>query len=363
MAKSTRGKNVYKRGDIWYVDVKINGKRVRKPSGPDKNLAEQEVVALKKRAQGDKLGYTDIKPITIEAFFDYCLNTYKTDLDPKSHLRYENHAKNFKVWLKKEFSAVTLVTEITPAMMGAFKAAFKVNHKYVTVNACLVFIKQCFKLCRKDKVVDVNPAEFTTLYAEDIIDDQKGHVILDGNQKRGLVGAAKGIYKKIFFTMLNTGLRRGEATKIEWSKHIRFGEGSIAIGNRVITFKLGAIFISKEIGKKGHERVIPMNEAMLEMLKELPKTSRFVFPSVKGGKLKDDLINRAIISAAKKAEIQNLTKPHDLRHTFSTYIVNDLNIPLPVAQQILGHKDIKTTMGYQHIDSKHMQDAVDKIKF
>lgn len=41
--------------------------------------------------------------------------------------------------------------------------------------------------------------------------------------------------------------------------------------------------------------------------------------------------------------------PHVFRHTFISWAVNDLGLPLPVVQEIAGHSNIETTMEYVHL--------------
>lgn len=48
---------------------------------------------------------------------------------------------------------------------------------------------------------------------------------------------------------------------------------------------------------------------------------------------------------------------HDLRHTFASYIVADGHT-LYVAQQLLGHSDLRTTMRYAHFAQTTLLAAV-----
>jgi len=43
---------------------------------------------------------------------------------------------------------------------------------------------------------------------------------------------------------------------------------------------------------------------------------------------------------------------HTLRHAAATRLVNNEGVPLPEAQEILGHDSVKTTQGYLHTDEE-----------
>ena len=53
---------------------------------------------------------------------------------------------------------------------------------------------------------------------------------------------------------------------------------------------------------------------------------------------------------------------HRLRATFATLQANVLGTPLPVVQQLMRHKDIKTTMGYIEGDQVLLDDAQRKYE-
>ena len=52
----------------------------------------------------------------------------------------------------------------------------------------------------------------------------------------------------------------------------------------------------------------------------------------------------------------------DLRHTYASWLVQ-AGVSLQVVKELLGHTTIKTTMIYAHLTEKHVDSAVDKLKF
>ena len=59
-------------------------------------------------------------------------------------------------------------------------------------------------------------------------------------------------------------------------------------------------------------------------------------------------LQRAIRTAAKTAKIQKRVTPHTFRHSFATHLLQN-GYDIRTVQELLGHKDVKTTMIYTHV--------------
>ena len=116
-------------------------------------------------------------------------------------------------------------------------------------------------------------------------------------------------------------------------------------------------FLPKSINRqtgKAKERLIPIHSGVINVLKQVrrKKSSKNVFHIHDKHKLR-----RILIKIANKAKIDGLTRLHELRHSYATFLVKK-GVDIYKIKELLGHSDIRDTMKYAHLPTIYMKDDV-----
>lgn len=119
------------------------------------------------------------------------------------------------------------------------------------------------------------------------------------------------------------------------------------------------------IGKGRKERMIPVGKKSREALflycqNVRPRWNKssaaddVLFLSRLGKRLSRQMIWKLIKAYARKAQVHKNIKPHTLRHTFATHLLEH-GADLRSVQEMLGHADISTTQIYTHVDKERLK--------
>ncbi len=139
---------------------------------------------------------------------------------------------------------------------------------------------------------------------------------------------------------LQTGARRGELANLLWT--------DVDMKARTISFRYT---------KNGLSRSVPMTDTLRAVLLALPRPlapDTHVFPE-----REPKVLTRAFSRLVADLKIPNL-RFHDLRHDAASTLTM-AGVPQRTVMEILGHRDPRMTMRYQHLTPGHLQEAIQAL--
>jgi len=210
-----------------------------------------------------------------------------------------------------------------------------------TINRHFAFLRHVLMLAVKDSKLTQNPVSGLKFFPE-----VKRTRFLSEDELARLRGVMQqGDWELVAFA-IETGLRRGEQFRLRWDQ--------VDLGNGVLTLPLP---------KGGKTRHVPLSEEAKAILRSFGSflRSAWVFPGLKDVKQPMDsraFLRRSFEPGLRKAGISGVCW-HSLRHTAASRRVM-AGVDLVSVKEILGHRDIQTTLRYAHLAPGHLRDAVNR---
>jgi site-specific recombinase XerD len=172
--------------------------------------------------------------------------------------------------------------------------------------------------------------------------------ILTKEEAVQLIDSASNLFHRaMLITLYSTGMRRAELCHL-----------------KVEDIDSTRMLIRIRHGKGGRDRDVPLSPKVLETLRAYwrwmkPKT--YLFPGTVNGSRADKPITAKVLweacrEAAQRAGITKAVRPHLIRHSFATHLVEG-GADLPTVQALLGHADLKPTSIYLHLSERHLKAA------
>ncbi|MEK6950275.1 MAG: tyrosine-type recombinase/integrase [Nanoarchaeota archaeon] len=145
-------------------------------------------------------------------------------------------------------------------------------------------------------------------------------------------------HRLLLMLIYYTGMRAHEALNLNWED---------------FDFERGTIHLKTAKGSK--ERVVFLHEKLKLGIDWFGRRRQgLVFCSNRGKKYNSRSIQMMVRQAARKAAINKKATPHTLRHSFATHLLEG-GADLRSIQQLLGHKDLRTTQIYTHIANRDIK--------
>lgn len=256
------------------------------------------------------------------------------------YLDYVETTKTYNTWysckyVMKKFDAFidgsTPMKNIKPKDIDDFiVSAKRTGNKLVSINKDLRTLKAAFNKAIEYGYMKVNPVKKMLR-----VDKTPPKSIETDDFSRLITAITDPLFRSFVYFIVYTGCRRSEALAVTWAD---------------IDKDNGHIQIRK--AKSREYRYIPISGKLRLVLDGINGDVGRLFP------WSLDWSGRRFKEFADAAGVKCTL--HGLRHTFATILANS-DTPLRVLQDLMGHKDIQSTMIYISAKDKNKSEAINKI--
>lgn len=147
-----------KKGNAYFIDYRLNGRRLRKNVGRSKKIAELALKDLEVKLARNELGFEKRDQQLaklIEEYLSYC----KTNLAPGTQKRYRSIIDNFKRFLSREYPHFERISHFSLKAFEDFKRFRKEEGaENSTINYEILTVRQMFGLAVDWGYAKENPA-------------------------------------------------------------------------------------------------------------------------------------------------------------------------------------------------------------
>lgn len=360
--------------------VKPDGKRdVRYVYAKSEPEIKRKLNALIKEIH--KTEYVYVQKESVESFLTMWLTAVKVlELKPKSYDRLEQTINNQIIPYIGDKQIHDLKSDEIQEMISKLVAEGK---SYSSIKKAYEALNAAFKwglICDPPKVKK-NPAAniklpnkklFTQKQIPFYTEKESMILIAQATSKNGK-GNRRYPLGAFVPLLINTGLRMSELLALKWDTDIDLESNTLTVHKNVVFVKdrekeKGYKLLEQDSVKTdaGQDRVIPLNNAAVEALKNLQQITgkkTWVMTTRNNTQVKPrqlDQMFRRIAVAADLPE-EKIYGVHALRHTFATLLLKN-KIDIKTVSKLLGHSDVSVTYNtYIHVIKEQEAEAVGKL--
>ena len=323
--------------------------------------------------------------------FEYLMTFKKSTVSPRT---FEGNIRNFKLHIVPHIGKMKVYEIDNYTIQKFVNILLDQGYSVDTIKKCKHLLNQFFEYSIENKWIYTNPTLKVkvkgkrNVYEED--GDERYKALPPEIRDKFLDALNKdeaNFIKPLCITLMFAGLRIGEALALKWKK-IDFANKTIKI-ERAITQTLkfdeqgnvkDRTTVIGDTKTACSVRDIPVTDIVLETLKQwkekqskrqetnpnvtaiLTAPTSFVFAN-DNGSYRTYYGTRVIFDRFKRRNGLNKYHIHfhGLRHTFSNMLF-EMNENPKVIQQLLGHRDVKTTITvYNSVNSEYVREATDRL--
>ena len=328
--------SLYKRGQMYYIDYRLNGRRYRESTNTTKRReAELVLDCFKQKTKESK------RPEIKEA-----RKGYKLAELAQEYLKWTERQrvhKTKKIWVKQlvQVFGNLDVKDLNPRVIEQWQSVRLKYNKPSTVNRLTGCLKHMINKGVQWEMASEEALKLVRM-VKPLEENNRRLRFLTIGECQTLIDCCAPHLKPIVIVALHTGMRRGEILGLKW-KQVDLNHG----------------FILLDTTKNGERKEIPIDDTLQEMFTEMPHSieSIHVFTDRDGNPYKS--IKHSFSTALRKAGIHDF-RFHDCRHTFASHLVM-AGVDLVSVKDLLGHKSLTMTLRYAHLASGHKRKAVNTL--
>jgi len=331
------------RPGYWISFVDEYGKRRQQYGGPTLTQAREKREAIRTRVRESKEAIANGEPLPTNENFGAIANRYiqfqrkrcsAGELSEQEMRRQEGIVEKHLV----PFFGATKLKSIRPSKVNAYVESRTGEVAAGTIIKEANVLKHLFGVaCDIWEIIPSNPARRVRMPAAP--EGRTRH--LEPKELQKLLLACPVWLRPIAGLSVSTGIRRGELMRIRWKD---------------VDLKRGRILLS--ITKNGKPRFAYLNQLSNQVIESLSPEGRSpneaLFPGVTPAQ-----VTVAFIRACQAAGIVDFSL-HDLRHTFASQL-RMKGADLHTVGQLLGHKDLRMTARYAHLNPEYLGAAASKL--
>ncbi len=221
-----------------------------------------------------------------------------------------------------------------------------------TVRNINQVISSAMELAKSQKLILSNPTDGCALPKV----EHKEMKTLTADQLAAFFREAKnsGMFE-MYYLELATGLRRGELLGLKRGD-INLETGAIQIKRQVA--RIDGEVVEAPLKTKNSYRTLSIGADAVEILKEQRSkvAGEYVFPSSNGGPISPDSVLHMLHRVLERAGLPKI-RFHDLRHTFSTLVLQN-GVDIKTVSGMLGHYSAGFTLDtYAHVTTAAQKEA------
>lgn len=353
--KNKKDHHLKKRGDVWYFETMVGGKRIKK--------ALSMSITEARRLRDDYINeinlYGSIKkeePVKETKLFGEVAQQWAEIMSQKvksSTLKDYRGAMNHYILPKFGNMAIT---DIDFLDVEEFRSKLKCSNK--RKNNVFVPMRSLMRFALKAGLIDKNPMDLV----ENLSVSKPEFHPLSIDEVHRFLDVVKPRYKNFFIVAFYTGMRFGEMAALKW-KHIEFKLGVIKVRETRVRGEEGR---PKTIGSVRDIKILPpVVEALRDQRKATMGKSDYVFLNYYGRPLLPNSVSFHIWKPALKKAGLNPRSLYQTRHTFATLMLDGGELPGWV-QKMMGHESLKMILeryysyikNYQRDDGSAFMDNV-----